>query len=87
MRSNLTRRRFVGISAAAAGLAILPFGAIAAMPAQAVRWRGRALGAAAELIVHHHDREHAERLVARAQAEIAPSMTGGVFTISPKPAA
>ena len=71
MRSNLTRRRFVGISAAAAGLAILPFGAIAAMPAQAVRWRGRALGAAAELIVHHHDREHAERLVARAQAEIA----------------
>ena len=70
MRRAPTRRRFIGISAAAAGLALVPFGA-SAMSAEAVRWRGRALGAAAELIVHHHDREQAERLVARAAVEIA----------------
>jgi len=69
MRPALTRRRFIGISAAAAGLALMPFGA-SALPAEAVRWRGRALGAAAELIVHHHDRAQAERLVARAAGEI-----------------
>ena len=73
MRANPTRRRFIGISAAAAGLAVLPFGlpARAHAQAEAVRWRGRALGAAAELIVHHHDRAQGERLVARAATEIA----------------
>ncbi len=71
MQPHPTRRRFIGISAAAAGLALLPFGAIAHAEAEAVRWHGRALGAPAELIVHHHDRARAERLVARAAAEIA----------------
>ena len=71
MQPNPTRRRFIGISAAAAGLALLPFGAIAGAQGEAVRWHGRALGAPAELIVHHHDRARAERLVARAAAEIA----------------
>ena len=70
MAAPLTRRRLVGISAAAAGLALVPFGA-AALPDEAVRWHGRALGAAAELIVHHADRAQAERLVARAATEIA----------------
>lgn len=70
MQATPTRRRFIGISAAAAGLALLPFGA-AAVPAEAVRWRGRALGAAAELIVHHPDRTQGEHLVARAASEIA----------------
>lgn len=71
MQSRITRRRFIGISAAAAGLALMPFGAGAALPQEALRWRGRALGASAELIVHHHDREQAGRLVARAATEIA----------------
>jgi thiamine biosynthesis lipoprotein len=70
MRPALGRRRFIGISAAAAGLALVPFAA-STMPQEAVRWRGQALGASAELIVHHHDREQAERLVARAAVEIA----------------
>ena len=70
MQPNPTRRRFIGISAAAAGLALLPLGATAALPDEAVRWRGRALGASAELIVHHRDRAQAERLVARAASEI-----------------
>ena len=71
MPAPLARRRFIGISAAAAGLALLPFGGAARAEAEAVRWHGRALGAAAELIVHHHDRARAERLVARAATEIA----------------
>ncbi len=71
MQQQPTRRRFIGISAAAAGLAVLPFGFTAQAQDQAVRWQGRALGAPAELIVHHHDRAQAERLVARAATEIA----------------
>ncbi len=80
MPANPTRRRFIGISAAAAGLALVPFGA-AALPAEAeaVRWRGRALGAPAELIVHHPDREQAGRLVARAASEI--DRLEGVFSL------
>jgi thiamine biosynthesis lipoprotein len=69
MQQQPTRRRFIGISAAAAGLAVLPFGVAA--HAEAVRWQGRALGAPAELIVHHHDRAQAEWLVDRAAIEIA----------------
>lgn len=69
MAQKPTRRRFIGISAAAAGLALLPFGGHAS--AQAVRWRGRALGAPAELILHHEDRARAGRLVALAVTEIA----------------
>lgn len=63
-----TRRRFLGISAAAAGLALLPFGAAA--QAWAVTWRGRALGAPAEMLLHHPDPAQAQRLVARAVAEV-----------------
>lgn len=73
-----TRRRFIGISAAAAGLALLPFGA-AAHTDDAVRWHGRALGAPAELIVHHRDRAQAAYLVERAAAEIA--RLEGIFSL------
>lgn len=71
MNPKLTRRRFIGISAAAAGLALLPFGGGARAEAHSVVWRGRALGAPAELILHHPDRAQAKRLVGRAAAEIA----------------
>lgn len=70
-----TRRRFIGISAAAAGLALLPPGsraqAAGSHAGSHVRWRGTALGAPAEMILHHGDRAAAERLLARAVAEIA----------------
>lgn len=79
MRPALTRRRFIGISAAAAGLALLPFGVPARAGEEAVRWHGRALGAPAELIVHHRDRAQAERLVARATTEIA--RLEGIFSL------
>lgn len=78
MRPTFPRRRFIGLSAAAAGLALLPLRAAAA-PAEAVRWRGRALGATAELIVHHPDRAQASRLVSRAATEIA--RLEGVFSL------
>ncbi|MBB4018969.1 thiamine biosynthesis lipoprotein [Chelatococcus caeni] len=67
-----TRRRFIGISAAAAGLALLPTGGALAHAAdgKVVVWRGTALGAVATLRIHHRDRTAAERLAARAVAEV-----------------
>lgn len=71
MSAASTRRRFIGISAAAAGLALLPFGGAARPHPQTIRWHCRALGAPAELILHHRDRAEAERLVMQVAAEIA----------------
>lgn len=70
MGADISRRRFLGISAAAAGFALLPLGGPARAAPQAVRWHGRALGAPAELILHHPDREQAERLIRRIIVEI-----------------
>lgn len=65
----MTRRRFLAITGATAGLALLP-GSGGAAP-HAVSWRGRALGAPAELVLHHEDRAAAEGLIRRVVAEIA----------------
>jgi thiamine biosynthesis lipoprotein len=70
MSPHLSRRRFIGISAAAAGLGLLPFGRAAKADAHLVTWRGQAMGAVATLQVHHHDRSAAERLVERSLAEV-----------------
>jgi len=70
MSPRLSRRRFIGVSAAAAGLGLLPFRATAGAEAHLVTWRGQALGAAATLQIHHHDRTAAERLVERSVAEL-----------------
>lgn len=69
MMHGLSRRRFIGISAAAAGLPLLPFGRAEAA-AELVVWRGVALGAAATLQIHHSDRRAAERLIGRALGEV-----------------
>ena len=50
----LRRRRFIGITAAACGLPLLPLGAHAAVPRLRV-WTGVALGADAMLQIHHPD--------------------------------
>ena len=71
MAQALNRRRFIGISAAAAGLGLLPCGWTGAAEAHAVTWHGQALGAPATLVIHHHDRAAAERLVERTAAEAA----------------
>ncbi len=66
----LSRRRFIGISAAAAGLSLMPFGRATKADAHLVTWQGPAMGAVAMLQVHHHDRSAAERLIERSLAEV-----------------
>ncbi len=50
------RRRFLGISAAATGLALLPLRGWAKAEAQTVEWEGVALGARTSIRIHHQDR-------------------------------
>lgn len=70
MTENLSRRRFIGIFAAAAGLAPVMSMAAAGAAEHTVTWRGRALGASAELILRHPDRATAAQLVRRVAVEI-----------------
>ena len=70
MFPHLSRRRFIGVMAAAAGLGLVPFGRAAGAEAHLVTWHGQAMGAVATLQVHHHDRGAAERLVERSLAEV-----------------
>src|SRR3546814_7545077 len=74
-----TRRRFIGITAAASILALAPgalrlaHAAATAQPAHGIEpllWRGVALGADAELRLYHPDRAIAQRLLAHSLAEI-----------------
>lgn len=53
--SLATRRRFLGISAAAAGLALLPLRGQVKAAARIVEWEGIALGAQTSIRIHHHD--------------------------------
>ena len=46
MEHSVTRRRAIGITAAAAGLALVPLGGAARAEANLVTWRGHAMGAA-----------------------------------------
>lgn len=70
MSIPLTRRRFIGITAAAAGLDLLAFGGTAAAQARLVTWRGQVMGAAATLQIHHHDQALARRLIERSLVEM-----------------
>ena len=68
---TLSRRRVIRISAAAAGLALLPFGrALPAEVAAPVTWNGTALGAAASIRIYHASAAEAERLIQQALAEV-----------------
>ncbi len=71
-----TRRRFIHVSAAAAGLALLPVrhgpsAAASDANPQLRRWRGVALGADASLQIHHPDPATADRLIDRCLVEVA----------------
>ena len=70
MEHSVTRRRAIGITAAAAGLSLVPLGWPARAEANLVTWRGHAMGALASVQIHHKDRIAAERLVRRAVAEV-----------------
>jgi thiamine biosynthesis lipoprotein len=68
---SATRRRFITISAAAAGLTLLsPRARQAETPLMHV-WRGTALGADAMLLLHHPDPAAAEALIHASLAEVA----------------
>ena len=69
MTSTISRRRFVHISAAAAGLSLLPSGRPARAGMAPVMWRGTMLGAVASMEIHHEDSSEAERLISSACAE------------------
>lgn len=70
MIASLTRRRFIGVTAAASGLGLLPLGRAARAEGHLVSWNGTAMGAVAHLQIHHHDRAAAEALIGRAVAEV-----------------
>ena len=65
----VSRRRFLGITAAAAGLPLLPISPGLAGPQLRV-WRGAALGCDAVLQIHHPDAATADRLIAESLAEV-----------------
>lgn len=69
MTRTLTRRRFIHISAAAAGLGPLSAGHAARAEVAPVTWRGTMLGAVATMEIHDEDRSRAERLISLACAE------------------
>jgi thiamine biosynthesis lipoprotein len=76
-RRTTSRRRFIGIFAAASGIAMTPLTPRHALASpmtltapQAVSWRGIALGADAELHIHHTDPETAQRLIDKSVAEV-----------------
>lgn len=69
MTRTLTRRRFIRISAAAAGLGALSPGLPVRAEVAPVTWRGTMLGAAATVQIHDEDRIRAERLISLACAE------------------
>ena len=73
-----TRRRFIGITAAVAAVAAVPWAArstgrlnAAAEGIAPVTWRGIALGADAQMRLYHPDRHFALRLIESAVAEVA----------------
>ncbi|MBK3802141.1 FAD:protein FMN transferase [Azospirillum brasilense] len=65
-----TRRRFLGIAATAAGLALLP-GGLRAVGVPVRTWRGVALGADSVLQLAHPDPAEADRLIALCLEEVA----------------
>jgi thiamine biosynthesis lipoprotein len=69
LRSLPSRRRFLSITAAVAGLALLPRRSAPA-PMQFEAWQGTALGARASIRLAHPDPGFARALIGRARAEI-----------------
>jgi thiamine biosynthesis lipoprotein len=70
MERKIGRRRFLTISAAAAGLALVPFGAPRrAAAGSLVEWHGISLGSVATIRIHHPDRAAAADLINQVVAE------------------
>jgi thiamine biosynthesis lipoprotein len=74
LAGRITRRRFISISGAVAGVSVAALGMGLARPGRASplfhEWRGVALGADASLQLYHPDAAEAERLIADALDEV-----------------
>ena len=71
MKRGISRRRFIRITAAAAGASLAPaFASGGAKPAELRQWHGVALGADASLQIYHPDPLAADRLIAAALDEV-----------------
>src|SRR6516164_3912142 len=69
MTRPISRRRFIRISAAAAGLAVVPGGSPVRAGSSLITWHGTMLGAVATMHIHHEDRNEAQRLISAACTE------------------
>jgi FAD:protein FMN transferase len=70
MREGIDRRRFIVVSAAVAGLGLVPFGTPKkSAAAHLVEWRGASLGAVATVRIHHTDQAAAQRLIRQVVGE------------------
>jgi thiamine biosynthesis lipoprotein len=65
MKSRFSRRKFITISAAAAGLELVPFGAKPVAAANLAEWRGLSLGSVATIRIHHSDPAAGAKLLKR----------------------
>ncbi len=70
MSSSLHRRRFVTVTAAAAGFALPLSNRRALADTETVTWRGHAMGAAASVQIQHPDRAKAERILRQGLSEV-----------------
>lgn len=75
----VTRRRAIGIIAAAAGLPLLYSSFPAKANAPVVVWTGQALGAPAKLVLHHGNMAKARRLIDEIVLEVA--RLEGIFSL------
>jgi FAD:protein FMN transferase len=69
MTSAISRRRFINISAAAAGLSLAPVGHETNAHTTLHIWHGTMLGATATMRIRHENQREAERLISAASAE------------------
>ena len=67
----ITRRRFISITAAFGGVALGGGTVSGETVAKATRWQGVALGADAEIIIHHPDPDLTSRLITAGVEEVA----------------
>jgi thiamine biosynthesis lipoprotein len=80
MRNFPTRRKFVTVTAAAAGLGLLPFGISSGKEhPPLMEWQGICLGGVATIRLYHPDREAGKRLLERVVAEARRLET--IFTL------
>jgi FAD:protein FMN transferase len=78
MEPNLSRRRFLSLSAGVTAMGLMPLPVFATSPLLR-HWTGSALGGPASIAIHYPDRAAADRLIGRCVAEIG--RLEGIFSL------